>query len=236
MWCVKYLNSEINNRCLFSPIFSSSWVSVEPWNEEYVDMFFKRNSLTSNSTHSWMKFKWKVIFPSNLSNNQIKFQKVSVKNSRWWENPSSVLNICCCFFHSKIFNFSIELILLQQNCHNNQWNCFDGISFILYVKMVSSIKLFQFIQKYNRTLGINSPKSNKTCLKNLIFVFCEVQFGAALIAFMSIEANSMLEYGITCFPFSCAMVGVIVYLISIWQIKNCSKLIENCERFIEKRK
>lgn len=104
----------------------------------------------------------------------------------------------------------------------------------------SKINLFQFIQKYNRVIGIESSESNEICFafnwKNLIFLVCEAQFIVALTAFISIEANSMLEYGITLFAITSSIFGVILHLNHSWEMINFSKLIKNGEKFIEKRK
>lgn len=106
-------------------------------------------------------------------------------------------------------------------------------------EMAAAIKLFQFNQKYNRIIGIGSSEPNRICsaatLKNVLFFVSEVQFIAALAAFMAFEAKSMLDFGTTFFAMSTTILGVFLCLICLMQVENYAAFIENCEGFIAKR-
>lgn len=107
--------------------------------------------------------------------------------------------------------------------------------------MVRSIKLFQFIQKYNRFIGFDPHEEpNKIDFtsnrKKLIFFLVELQFIAESAAFMSFDANTIFEYGITFFAISSSIFAMALHSIHSRQIKINSNFIENSDKFIEKRK
>lgn len=104
--------------------------------------------------------------------------------------------------------------------------------------MATSIKLFQFNQKYGRIIGMESSQLNSAgstiSVKNVLFFVSEAQFIVALSAFMVFEAKSMLDFGTTFFATSSTVLGVFLCLIYVLQMKNYSAFIGNCERFIGK--
>lgn len=127
-------------------------------------------------------------------------------------------------------------------CENDKENANDRsvISFKLFVKMASSIKLFQFVQQCHQIIGVFPSQSNQnqrliksTKTKFLIF---SAQLMVSTAGFLVFEAKSMFEYGFTFFILISIINSIVVYLIFIWQSKNTSKFVENCEGFIEKRK
>lgn len=114
-------------------------------------------------------------------------------------------------------------------------------SLSLLPKMADRIKLFQFLQKYNRAMGIDSvEQSNDICFlinwKKFIFLAAEVQYTAALMAFMFFEAKTIFQYGTIFFGIASSIFSIVAHLIYSRQMKNFSKFNENCEKFIEKRK
>lgn len=117
---------------------------------------------------------------------------------------------------------------------------FRRISFYLIIKMARTIKIFRFLQKYSRAIGIDSIESNKfkfgKSLKKFCFFMSEIQFIASLIAFMCYEATSIFEYGTTFFAIASSIFAVVSHFTYSWQIKNFFKFTAKCERFIEKRK
>lgn len=107
------------------------------------------------------------------------------------------------------------------------------------VAMANSIKLFQFLQKYNRAMGIDSIKeSNDICCginwKKFIFLAAEVQYTVELMAFMFFEAETIFEYGTIFFGIASSIFSIVTHLIYSRQMKNFSEFNENCEHFIEK--
>lgn len=106
--------------------------------------------------------------------------------------------------------------------------------------MAGSIKLFQFVQKYNQIIGIYSSQSTTmqgsiNSTQAFFWISC-AQIWFTIAAFLVFEANSMFDYGFEFFAFISIINGIAIYSIFIWQSQNTLKFIENCERFIEKRK
>lgn len=139
----------------------------------------------------------------------------------------------CSIFQLCVFKSIEWTINFNQNLY------FYGHSLYLLVKMAGRMKLFRFIQKYFRLNGIDSPDSNAICCginwKSLTFFICEAQLFASLTAYLLIEAQSMLAYGMTFFAILHLVFGVVIYIIYFWKIEHCSVFIGNCENFIEKR-
>lgn len=104
--------------------------------------------------------------------------------------------------------------------------------------MASKIKLFQSVQKCNRSMGIypHPSKSNRKWTFNainLIFLIGFAQMTITSAAFSFFQAESTIEYG-GCFYIAITETGsTSYYLIQMWQINNLLKLIEQFEDFIE---
>lgn len=106
--------------------------------------------------------------------------------------------------------------------------------------MAGSIKLFQFFQKFQQTMGIcpSQPNQNEyfiTARKMCVF-FCNTQITLTMIAFLVFETVSMFEFGFTFFLTNGMINSIVVYIISAWQVENTLKFIESCEGFIAKSK
>lgn len=107
--------------------------------------------------------------------------------------------------------------------------------------MVSStIKMFQFNQKFCQIIGIKLPKTNGNRYTfepvHLIFVICLTLFAMTLLAFLVYDAKSMVEYGIIFLMLITIILTLVVYFITIWRMKDILKFTENCETFIERSK
>lgn len=100
-----------------------------------------------------------------------------------------------------------------------------------------SVKFILFIEKYNRAIGIRPPRSNQIRRsfnrKNVIFVIGFVQGIITKTAFFLLEAESVRDIGMSVFFWGAMFLGAALYLIPIWQMKNISEFIDNCEKFIE---
>lgn len=66
------------------------------------------------------------------------------------------------------------------------------------------------------------------------FLICTAQLILTTTAFLVFEAKSMLEFGFTFYMLITEINCVVIYTIFVWQSKNTSKLIENCEVLVEK--
>lgn len=104
-----------------------------------------------------------------------------------------------------------------------------------------SIKLFQYIQKHYRAIGIHPNESNQIKRhffnkKNWILVIGLVQLIVPTLAFLLFDVESMLDFGLSVYFLLGFSFCLIYYIICIWQVENISRFIENCEIFIEQSK
>lgn len=99
------------------------------------------------------------------------------------------------------------------------------------------IKLFKFIQKSYEHNGIFPSESNENRgpinSRNTLDLFCHAQFFISSAAYLLVDANSMIEYGMTFYVCITLVTSSVIYLTEIWQMKNISNFIGHCERFIE---
>lgn len=96
------------------------------------------------------------------------------------------------------------------------------------------IKLFQLVQKFYQTMGINS--SNALNWRNLFFSLTILLHFFGLIGFFLFKSTSISEYG-SCF-FGCIadLYALIDFKLTQWRMPQIFKLIGMCESFIEKSK
>lgn len=108
--------------------------------------------------------------------------------------------------------------------------------------MVGSIQLFQFVQKFHQTIGINlfQPNQNEcstTISARTTTIFaCMIQFTLSVFAYLVFEAKSLFDYGIGFFAIICSIAGILICALFVSQQQNFSKFIKICEEFIEKSK
>lgn len=103
--------------------------------------------------------------------------------------------------------------------------------------MAGSIKLFQFVQKFHRFIGIYPREPNQKHSTNWTQATCLISYAQYLCttsAFLLFEANSLFDFGFVFFTLAAVVNCIAIYLIFIWQSQNTYEFIENCERFIEK--
>lgn len=105
---------------------------------------------------------------------------------------------------------------------------------------VGKIELFKFIQNLYREIGIcarqqfNSNYDRCLCdAKKWFIPLCLTQYLYSSIAFLLVEANLMLEYGMVFFSSITSAFCFTIYLILFWQMEHILKFIEHVERFIE---
>lgn len=104
--------------------------------------------------------------------------------------------------------------------------------------MAGPIKLFQFFQNCQQTIGIDQfeqdQKKRSINSTRMIFLISFAQLMLTMIAFLAFEAESIIDYGFTFWAITCLNNGCGNYSIFIWQSENTLKFIEDCEAFIEK--
>lgn len=102
-----------------------------------------------------------------------------------------------------------------------------------------SIKIFHFIQKFYRFVGIFPSQSQQKCFsinwRCVIILFGLALLFVLLVTFTFVEANAMIEYGVGIFIECLAMNSMIVFMISMWQTENILDFIQICEVFVETR-
>lgn len=104
--------------------------------------------------------------------------------------------------------------------------------------MTNSIKIFQFIQKYYRAIGIYQSKSNNRFgstfnAKNVLFFIFILPYIVSLTAFLLFQVKAMLDIGISVFILISMISTIFFYIIPVFHMENTSMFVENCERFIE---
>lgn len=106
--------------------------------------------------------------------------------------------------------------------------------------MAKSLKLFQFVQKIHRAVGIQPLQPNQKWwhinLRNAIFLISSIQLLVTSIAFLMLEAQSMLDYGFGFFLTLCVINTIVIYVLFIWQFGNTLEFINNCEELIQTSK
>lgn len=112
-----------------------------------------------------------------------------------------------------------------------------AISLLSTVSMAGSIRLFQFLQKFHRILGIYPSKpSQKQCSINpinTIWMMSIAQLTFTTIAFLVLEATTVFEYGFGCFMCTACISVPSVYFLFIGQLENTLNFIGNCEKFVK---
>lgn len=110
------------------------------------------------------------------------------------------------------------------------------ISLLSTVTMANSIRLFQFVQKFHRAIGINPSHShrNHTSInfRSTIFQICATPYLFSSFAFLVLDATSLFDYGSGFFGFSTMFNILTIYLLFMRQSENTFKFIESCETFI----
>lgn len=105
--------------------------------------------------------------------------------------------------------------------------------------MASSMKLFQSVQSFYCTMGVYPPEPNQRLsfrLKRIFFPLSSFITFLALVAFFFFEAQTVEQYASAFHGSITELVILADFHIIAWQMPNILKLIENFERFIEKRK
>lgn len=139
-----------------------------------------------------------------------------------------------------IFKYLVNIFTLITQNHIN-WpvsTVLLVVNWLMTVIMVDSIKLFQFVQKFHKFIGIYPSERNQTKCSinttNTIFLISFAQFLLSSIAFLAFDADSMLGYGFGFFVLISIVVGNIIYLLFIWKLHATLKFIESGQGFIEK--
>lgn len=153
-----------------------------------------------------------------------------------------------CFHHHFVFfllslRAAYVIFVYSQNkkqASRLEIHSFPLSTYMWTFKMPSSIRLFQFIQKYYRFCGVypSQPSHNHHSFnaKKCVFIICGVQYLISSIFFLLFEAKSMLEYEMACYIALWIIFTTGTYLIPAWQMKRTLEFNEYCESFIEASK
>lgn len=103
-----------------------------------------------------------------------------------------------------------------------------------------TIKLFKFTQKMYEIVGICSQYSNQERIsrnvKHCLILCCLVQLLLSSAAYLWLEADSMIEYGMLSYSCTTLILGIIIYSIVVLRTEQFFNYIQNFERFIAKSK
>lgn len=105
--------------------------------------------------------------------------------------------------------------------------------------MADSIKLFQYIQKFHRIIGIYSPQPHQkrysTISKNAMLLACCVQVLLTSTASLLFETNTMFAFGFGFYTLIDMNNAIVIHSLFICQLEKTLKFIQNCERFITEK-
>lgn len=120
------------------------------------------------------------------------------------------------------------------------------ISISLTVIMAGSIKLFQSVQKFNKTMGLdilhqrqfskNHLQFNLSAklIKSLFFILSTMQLFISSTAFFLIKAQTSADYGISFYVSLTTFCVLINFVTVAWRMDNILTLINRYEKFIGK--
>lgn len=104
--------------------------------------------------------------------------------------------------------------------------------------MAGPIKLFQTVQKLNKTMGLNISHERQTSsaklIRNLFFIASITQLFISSTAFFLFEAQTADDYGISFYVLLTTLCVVINFVTVAWRTDKISMLIECYEKFIGK--
>lgn len=104
----------------------------------------------------------------------------------------------------------------------------------------AKLKLFQFLQQIIANNGIRSSQLSfyfKTFNYKILFAFLVmIQFGISSVAYMIFQANSIGQRADTLYMSITEVTCLSLLAYNISKFDSTQELIENCEKFIEKRK
>lgn len=103
----------------------------------------------------------------------------------------------------------------------------------------TEIKLFQSLRRYFQILGTYSPESNenrKFNPRNVFVLFCYTQLFVSVLAFTLFKAKAVVEFGLNYYGYMTEVLCIFVVLLQTYRMDDITKLIENCEKFVEMSK
>lgn len=103
-------------------------------------------------------------------------------------------------------------------------------SFVLATAMAHSVKLFLFIQKSFKEIGVRPSQHHRGLSfnsRNALFLFCYAQMFLSVLAFFIIKANTMLEYGNSFFMFETQFKIAMEFLVLMWRITDILDWLKN---------
>lgn len=101
------------------------------------------------------------------------------------------------------------------------------------------IKLFQSLQKYFQILGTFSPESNEIHLfkpRNIFVHICYAQMFISVLGFTLLKETTVVEFCLNYYACTAELMCMFIIASQTCRMGDISKLIENCEEFIEKSK
>lgn len=110
-----------------------------------------------------------------------------------------------------------------------------------YTAMTRAVKVFQFIQKVYKTMGIDLPPAanqhrsiSSINWRKLCFSIALIQMLVLSLAYLVIEAESVLEIGKCFYAISTEICSTIYFFINMYKMPKILQLFGKFERFIEK--
>lgn len=102
--------------------------------------------------------------------------------------------------------------------------------------MGGPIKLFQTVQKFYKTMGINSNQYFSINAKKLFFLLTITLGLISVTAYFSFAAKTIEEYGNSFYSATSNLYTLVDIIVTIWRMPDILKLIEKGEKFIKNSK
>lgn len=101
------------------------------------------------------------------------------------------------------------------------------------------IKLFESLLSYFQILGTFSPESienRRFNPRNVFVLFIYIQLIVTAFAYTLFKAQNPIEYGLNFYGYVTQSLCTFVVLLQMYRMLDILKFIENCEKFIARRK
>lgn len=96
------------------------------------------------------------------------------------------------------------------------------------------MKLFQFNHKSFKAIGIDVNDDSRWNWINILNVIGFVHMILVRGAFLLLEADTIVDYGLAFYPFATGFTAGLTVIVGIWKREDIFKMIQKYEKFIEK--
>lgn len=133
------------------------------------------------------------------------------------------------------FKFNFYFIFLHSLVHFYFINWSQLISLTLSLNGARTMKLFSYLRRQYKLLGISPIQNGETHARNCVHLFFVSQISVTALIYLICEAKSIPEYIDSFYIFSTGAVNIFCSIVIISNMSNIFQLIEKLEKAIERR-